>query len=146
MPAHPADTGWTRGWFRARLWCEARLVPLRIAGKTLDQMLAMFEPRDSSALPRFPLDYVGRSVHWAVRAPLLMRNRRCLRSGLLGYEVLRQAGYAPQLHFSVDRGAANSVRVEAHCWVSIDGRPVVNAPNAGHVLLFSYPQQQRPAG
>lgn len=141
MLAAPADTTWTRTLFRARLWLAARLLPLRIAGKPLDGMLALFEPREGVALPHFPLDYVGRSVRWAVRAPLLMRNRRCLRSGLLGYQALRRAGYVPQLHFSVARSAASAPRVEAHCWVSIEGRPVVNEPMAGHVLLFSYPQR-----
>lgn len=135
------DTVWTRTLFRARLWLAARLLPFRIANKSLPQILALYGSSDSEALPPFPADYVERSVRWAVRRPLLMRNRRCFRSGLLAYEVLRRAGYEPKLHFSVSSDAAVTERVEAHCWVSIADRPVVNQPKAGHILLFTHPRQ-----
>jgi len=106
-------------------------------------MLSIYEPSGPMAHPRLPLDYIERSVRWAVRSPLLMRNRRCLRSGLLGYEALRRAGYVPELHFSVDQAGATADGIKAHCWVSIDGRPVINLPKAGHVLLFTHGRKQR---
>ena len=141
MRAGPSDTSWARLRFRAHLWVAARILPLRIFGKDLSRILARYEPAGGAGYPRFPLEYLERSVRWAVRAPVFMRNRRCLRSGLLGYEFLRRAGYAPELLFSVDKAAATSDRVKAHCWVCVDGVPVVNEPMPGHVLLYRYPQQ-----
>lgn len=138
------DTAWERTLFRMRLWLAARFMPFRIRNKALAEILALYEPAANRGLPRFSTDYLERSIRWAVRRPMLMRNRRCFRSGLLGYQALRRAGYDPQLHFSVSDGAVTAERVEAHCWVTVDARPVVNRPKDGHVLLFTHPHQ--PAG
>lgn len=138
-----AETLWSRLRFHAHLWVKARLLPLRIAGKNLPSILAMAEP-PGRTYPPYSLEYIERSVRWAVRGPLLMRNRRCLRSGLLGYEFLGRSGYTPELRFSVDKKAATADRIAAHCWVCIDGAPVINEPMPGHVLLLSHPAP-RPA-
>jgi hypothetical protein len=78
-------------------------------------------------------------VRWAVRGPILMRDRRCLRSGLLGYAALKEAGYTPELLFSVDRKSVATERLSAHCWVCVDGVPVINQPLPDHVVVFNYP-------
>lgn len=138
------DTAWERTLFRLRLWFDARIMPFRIRNKALAEILALYEPSANEGLPRFSTDYLERSIRWAVRRPLLMRNRRCFRSGLLGYQALRRAGYDAQLHFSVSDGAVTAECVEAHCWVTVEARPVVNRPQDSHVLLFTHPRQ--PAG
>jgi hypothetical protein len=124
--------------FRARLWLSARVLPMRIAGKDFAALLEMYEPRGSARTPHWPLDYLERSVRWAVRGPILMRDRRCLRSGLLGYAALRAAGYAPVLRFSVDRKSVATNRLAAHCWVCVDDVPVINQPLPDHVVVFRH--------
>jgi hypothetical protein len=138
LPAAPADNLLTRGVFRARLWFNARLLPLRIAGKDFAAILNMFERRGPACTPHWPLSYLERSVRWAVRGPILMRDRRCLRSGLLGYAALKEAGYAPELRFSVDRKSVGTERLAAHCWVCVDGVPVVNQPLPDHVVVYRH--------
>ena len=138
MPRGPTDSALARGLFRARLWLSARMLPMRIAGKDFATMLAMFEPKGAQRTPHWSLDYLERSVRWAVRGPILMRDRRCLRSGLLGYAALKAAGYAPELRFSVDRKSVATDRLAAHCWVCVDGLPVINQPLPDHVVVFSH--------
>ena len=145
MPAAATDSAWTRGLFRARLWLNARLLPMRIAGKDFATILAMFEPSGPARTPHWPLAYLERSVRWAVRGPILMRNRRCLRSGLLGYAALKEAGYAPELWFSVDRKSVATERLAAHCWVCVDGVPVINQPLPDHVVVYNHPAAPRNA-
>ena len=55
----------------------------------------------------------------------MMRDRRCLREGLLAYQFLAAAGFRPRLHFGVEADAATSARVAAHCWVTVDGRTLI---------------------
>jgi len=106
-------------------------------------MLAAYEPAPDQRLPAFSLAYVDRSVRWAVRSPILMRDRRCLRSGLLGYDTLLRCGYEPRLHFSVDASSVHSARIAAHCWVTVGGVAVINTPIEGHVQLFDHEAPNR---
>lgn len=137
MPT-PTDSALMRGLFRARLWLDARMLPMRIAGKDFAAILNMFERTGAARTPHWPLAYLERSVRWAVRGPILMRDRRCLRSGLLGYAALKEAGYAPELRFSVDRKSVGTERLAAHCWVCVDGVPVINQPLPDHVVVYRH--------
>jgi hypothetical protein len=138
LPREPTDSVLARGLFRARLWLGARMLPMRIAGKDFAAMLQMFEPKGMQRTPQWSLDYLERSVRWAVRGPILMRDRRCLRSGLLGYAALKAAGYAPELRFSIDRKSVATNRLAAHCWVCVDGVPIINQPLPDHVVVFTH--------
>ena len=138
MPRGPTDSVLARGLFRARLWLSARMLPIRIAGKDFAAILEMFEPKGPQRTPHWPLAYLERSVRWAVRGPILMRDRRCLRSGLLGYAALKSAGYAPELRFSVDRKSVATDRLAAHCWVCVDGVPVINQPLPDQVVVYRH--------
>lgn len=130
-------SGVARVLFRIRLWARARLLPFQIRGRDFASILAMTDT--NRHLPHWPVAYLERSVRWAVRAPILMRNRRCLRSGLLGYSVLKQAGYQPELLFSVENRSIATDRLAAHCWVCLDGKPVINLPLPDHVIVYRHP-------
>jgi hypothetical protein len=39
---------------------------------------------------------------------------------------LAEAGYAPELHFGIDGDSIGTQRLAAHCWVCINGKPVLN--------------------
>jgi hypothetical protein len=139
LKATPADSLLSRGLFRARLWFNARMLPFRIAGKDFATILKTYEREGPARTPHWPVAYLERTVRWAVRGPILMRDRRCLRSGLLGYAALKEAGYTPELRFSVDRKSVATERLSAHCWVCVDGVPVINQPMPDHVVVFNYP-------
>jgi len=132
--------------FRVELWLAARLLPWRVTGKSFEQMLAMASPDGSVDLAGLPAEYVSRRVR-SVRRPWLMRDRRCLREGLLGFEFLRRSGYSPELHFAVDPASVSSDRISAHCWVCLDGKPIVGDRQGDQVTIFVHRSQPSvPAG
>jgi hypothetical protein len=58
-----------------------------------------------------------------------MRDRRCLREGLLAFRFLSMAGYGPVLRFGVQRGsAARGQRLSAHCWIEVENETMLNPP------------------
>lgn len=68
-------------------------------------------------------------ANWVIRStrkPWLMRNRRCLRQGLLGTRFMRIAGYDPHLVFGVSPESLQAASIAAHCWVELEGIPVLN--------------------
>jgi hypothetical protein len=126
---------------RACLWFEARLLPLRIGQRRLDAVLAIADeeaPHLHSALA--PAE-ICRLVKRATRHPLLMRNRRCLRQGVLGMRALRAAGHRPQLHFGVDPRSLDRPLPDAHCWIVLDEEVLMNPPDIGMVTIHRHAPQ-----
>ena len=116
---------WTRLRFGVSLWIAARLLPLRVARKPWRRVLGMADP-SSIRFAGLHHDYITARVLRATRRPWLMRDRPCLRQGLLGCRFLAEAGYAPELHFGIDGDSIGTHRLSAHCWVCINGKPVLN--------------------
>jgi hypothetical protein len=75
-----------------------------------------------------------------------MRNRRCLRQGLLAYRYLRLAGFRPALHFGVDRRSLADPDIKAHCWLVLDGEAILNPPDPSMVTVLVYDGPQSLAG
>ena len=122
--------------FRIDLWLAARSLPWRVAGKSFEEILALASPEGRVDYAGLPVSYISRRVRKSVRHPWLMRDRRCLREGLLGFEFLRRSGYSPELHFAVDPGSVSKERIAAHCWVCLDGKPVVGDRQGNQVTIF----------
>ena len=74
----------------------------------------------------------------ATRRPWLMRDRPCLRQGLLAMRFLRLAGYRPVLHFALDRTSVASSVLSAHCWVTLDGKVLLNPATPTMVEILAY--------
>jgi len=129
----------TRLPFAASLWLAARLLPLYAARGSLEDLLAGATPqpgrRDYAEIdPAVIIAAVKRQG----KGPWLMRNRRCLREGLLAFHYLALAGHAPRLHFGVVAASLRDVRPRAHCWLTLDGQPTMNPPQEPMVALFAY--------
>lgn len=123
--------------FRINLWLAARSLPWRVQGKSFEQILAMVSPKDGEVdYAGLPVEYISRRVRKSVRHPWLMRDRRCLREGLLGFEFMRRSGYSPELHFAVDPASVSTDRISAHCWVCLDGKPVLGDRQGDQVTIF----------
>ncbi len=137
----PAIGHWQRWRLLLDIWIAARFLPFRIRGKSFSEILRLAENGNQGDVPHLPVPDIARFVRKAVRNPILMRDRRCLRAGLVGYEYLRRAGYRPQLHFAVDEVSIGSPRISAHCWVSIDGEEVINNRMDGQVTIYVHPSQ-----
>lgn len=135
----------TRMRFRAALWWEARLLPFRVGGLPLEFVLVLARPHPQRRYTNLPLAYIVEHVRRTSRRPLLMRDRRCLREGLLACRFLATAGYDPELHFGIDRTSARGPAVQAHCWVVYRGETVLNPPQTNMVPIFVFNILKPPA-
>lgn len=125
--------------FRVELWLTARLLPLLVAGRDLEGALRL---ADGGGPPRYaglPAEAISDAVLKVTRRPWLMRDRRCFRQGILGYRFLKMAGYSPQLHFGIDEKSLNETAIDAHCWVVLDGKPVINDIMDGMFPIHVHP-------
>lgn len=126
--------------FQLRLWWRARLMPLRLRGRSLEQVLQLAEASSSTGhLSGLSPEAIADRVRRTVRHPFLMRDRRCLREGLLTYRLLVETGWQPLLHFGVEPGTVSSARVRAHCWVTLEGRTVIGASDIPYVEILVHP-------
>ncbi len=126
----------TRLRFRLALWWDARLLPWRVGRRPLGAVLALAQPSADPTYHDLPLPYILKRVRRTLRRPLLMRDRRCLREGLLAFRFMAAAGYEPELHFGIERTSLPGPEVRAHCWVVNDGKTVLNPPEATVVPIL----------
>lgn len=117
------------------LW--ARWLPVLAREPDLRRLLTRAAPPPGTPYAGIPAEAILRRVRRTCRRPVLMRDRPCLREGLLAYRFLHLAGFRPRLHFGVDRNSAAAPRLSAHCWVSLDGRVVLNPPLPSHVEMLA---------
>jgi hypothetical protein len=124
--------------FRLALWLAARTMPIQVRGRDLAPLLADYEPGANRSLVGLDAGYLIKAVQRTTRHPWTMRDRRCLRQGLLAYRYLVMAGFRPALHFGVDRLSLGNARIKAHCWIVLDGKVVLNPPDVTMVTLLVY--------
>ena len=97
-----ADGPVLRALFRVHLWLSARLMPVLVGRRDFERVLKLAPLQLSAPYRDLPWTYIVHRVKRTVRRPWLMRDRRCLREGLLGFRFLRMAGLDPELRFGVD--------------------------------------------
>jgi hypothetical protein len=125
--------------FHIALWCDARLLPFRIwRERPLAQVLSLAKPPRYFCYAGLPADYILKHVVKTTRHPILMRDRRCLRQGILAFRFMTAAGYKSELHFGVDRTSLAGP-LKAHCWLVHRGETVLNppAPTTVPILIHS---------
>jgi hypothetical protein len=133
-----ADGPLLRALFRAHLWISARLMPVLIGQRDFERVLKWAPLSASTPYRGLTSAYIVTRVNRVVRHPWMMRDRRCLREGLLGFRFLRMAGFDPELRFGVDSQSMQAPRLSAHCWVCLDGRPVVSDSLPGMVEIYRH--------
>ena len=125
--------------FAAGVWIAARLLPVCVGSSELDRLLSMATPRPGrSAHTHLSPAAIAAAVKRAARRPWVMRNRRCLREGLLAFHYLRLAGHHPLLHFAVEPGSLSEAKLAAHCWVTVDDDVLMNPPTPTMMNLFAW--------
>ena len=122
--------------FKTALWLWARLVPVLAWRRDLPSLIDATAPPQRISFTQLSAGYIARRVRRATRRPIVMRDRPCLREGLLAYRFLRLAGYQPELHFGVEPSSVAENRLRAHCWVVLDGDIVLNAPEKDMVEIL----------
>lgn len=132
----------TRIRFRIALWLQARLLPWRMwRERPLCEVVALANSQRDIRYSGLPVSYVLDRVVRATRRPILMRDRRCLRQGVLAQRFMTAAGHPCELRFGVERASLGSA-IKAHCWLVHDGKPVLNPPDAATVLIFAHTSGQ----
>jgi Transglutaminase-like superfamily len=131
---------------RVQLWLASRTMPVRIRGRDLAELIAKYEPGAKRPLVGLKAADILDAVRRATRHPWTMRNRRCLRQGLLAYRYLALAGYSPELHFGVEKSSLADPQIKAHCWVVLDDGTELNPPDDGMMTVYVYDGRNRPTG
>src|SRR5882757_4718253 len=93
----------TRIRFRIALWWRARILPWQVRQQPLEAVVALANATPVARYRGLPIAYIVKRVRRTARRPWLMRDRRCLREGLLAFRFMAAAGYAPELYFGIDR-------------------------------------------
>jgi hypothetical protein len=119
-----------------RTW--ALLLPLLAVRRGLEPLLAFTRAGPAVPYAGLPPGYIVRRVRRATRRPWLMRDRPCLRQGLLAMRFLGLAGYRPVLHFAIDRTSVTRRVLAAHCWVSLDGEVLLNPATPSMIEILAY--------
>lgn len=124
----------------ADVFIRARLLPLRLPRDLpFERMLELATPPEGAPYRGLSPGMIASTVNRALRHPVLMRDRRCLREGVLCFRFLRAAGFDPRLHFGVDPGSVGAGRLSAHCWVTLDGKTLAGGTATPMVALHVYP-------
>lgn len=126
----------TRIGFRIELWWRARVLPLQLHHRPLDAVVALANAAPAMRYRDLPVAYIVKRVGRTVRRPWLMRDRRCLREGLLAFRFMAAAGHAPELHFGIERTSVKGAQLKAHCWVVNAGETVLNPPTETMVPVY----------
>jgi hypothetical protein len=118
-----------------RIW--ALSIPILARSADFAPLLARTAPGPGVPYSGLSIDVIAKRVRRATRRPWLMRNRRCLREGLLLNRFLVMAGHKPVLHFGVVRTSLGGPQVKAHCWVTAGGR-IFNPPDETMVEVHTH--------
>lgn len=131
---------------RAALWAWARALPLFARGSRMDRLLAVaMPPPGETPYAGLDVDTIVAAVKGATARPWRMRGTRCLREGVLAFRFLRLAGHPAIITFGIERDSVAAGAIRAHCWVTVEGRCVINPPYAGIVPIMSHDGVSRAA-
>lgn len=125
------------GW---AIWLDARKLPYQITADHLGDTLAWADVPADPKWHDVDSEFIVRRVRRSVKHPILMRRRRCMRGGLLGFKYLRKAGFVPVLKFAIVEASLNASTPDAHCWVCLNDKPVISDREAGMTELMQFPK------
>ncbi len=110
-------------------------MPFRVTSRRpLAWVLSFADRAPSAAYAGLSAEYILKHVAQVTRRPYFMRERRCLRQGVLAFRFMKAAGHEVELHFGIDRIHLPDIR--AHCWIVHNGRVVLNPPDADTQPIF----------
>jgi hypothetical protein len=120
------------------MWFWAKTLPLRCRkSRDFADILRIADAGSDRRYAGLAATYIAKRAKRAARRPWVMRDRRCLREGILAYRFLTLAGVPATIHFGVDRTSIGKAKLSAHCWVSADDMPVLNPPEPTMVTIFT---------
>lgn len=118
----------------ARTW--ALRIPVIAREQNISRLIERTKPTQGTPYAGLAIETVVRCCRKAVRRPILMADRPCLREGLLLQRFLTMAGFEPSLHFGVDKESLMKPIVAAHCWVIVGDR-IINPPTPAMIEIMA---------
>ena len=112
-------------------------LPVLLYALPLDRTLQALTPRASSRTPRADALVAIEEVTDAMTRKLPLTRTGCLKRALLRYALLRRQGYAAGFVIGVRPGGPDGF--EAHAWVTLDGRPVMEHKPLDYRRTFVWP-------
>jgi Transglutaminase-like superfamily len=108
-----------------------------LARLDLQRLRRWLEPSPRSCLlppadPDQVVEVAGRQVDRMIRLGRPLVRRGCLTRGITGYYILRRAGLDVALCFGV--GLVPGTEVSGHCWLVLDGEPVLETADPRSVF------------
>lgn len=125
---------------KLEIWLSARILPFAIANKSFNEVTKYTQAEKSKTFSGVSSEKIASYIIKVTKKPWLMRDRRCLRQGILGMQFLSKSGYNPVLKFGVDVKSISSDKLKAHCWVEIEGKAVLNDQLDNMITIYSVPQ------
>lgn len=125
---------------RTHVSLMALLVPLLLKLLPIRTVLWLLTPPAWLApYRRLRPQRIAAIIRRRLRRPRVMRRRACLRRGLLLLHFLRLAGRPARLHIAALAPPPEQARMQAHCWITLDGRPYGNMPDGPSATLLCHP-------
>ena len=124
---------------RGHVWLTATLIPLLADVLTLKALLALLTPSGRLRPYRgYSADRIAEIVRRRLRNPRNMRRRACFRRGLTLFHFLHLAGIPAVLHFGAYAPPQPPGRMHAHCWITVQGKPMTDAPGAHAAVVLTH--------
>jgi len=108
------------------IWLATITLPFWLYKKDFAATLKYFDVNSDDKFKNIDQTLIYNCIGLTTKKPWLMRDRRCLRQGLLAMRFLKKASFEPTIHFGVDMNTMSSPSLSAHCWVEINNIPVMN--------------------
>lgn len=121
------------------IWFATITVPFWLYKKDFASTLKYFDVKSDQRFDNIDQALICNCIVITTRKPWLMRDRRCLRQGLLAMRFLKKASFEPTIHFGVDINTMSSPSLSAHCWVEIKNTPVMNDILEEMIIVHSVP-------
>ena len=106
--------------------CTVHLLPYKVLLKRMDDINQFSSFRPSK---RVPVEQLAVAVN---RASRLLPGATCLTRAIAGCRLMMREGYPVRIQFGVARPVPEDFG--AHCWVEIDGIPVIGSADGYEVL------------
>jgi hypothetical protein len=110
-----------------RAGLELHRVRRLLSRRSLPEVIARLEQPASAPWTHVRPERIRRCVDTVLQRSAAARRSPCLFRSLLLYSLLHRHGAAPELYFGIRRRMGELV---GHCWLLLDGRPVMDAGNA----------------
>lgn len=129
---------------RMHIWIVALFVPLIVRLFSLKRVLGLATP-PTWIHPYTPVscERIAELVRKRLERPWMMKRRACLREGLTLFHFLCLARQPAILQIGVFEPGPAGTRSHAHCWVTLNGRPLSHPPEAEVATVVTHTQASR---